>query len=159
MRALHSRFGGFSNGTLDAKPKTNRERHTDRTLRKPVQMHWLHQGHRSRPRSLKEMERIDMVARSEIDVLTPRTLDEALHMLHETETGLKIVAGASDVIVQLRDGAIKPNKLLNILSLTELRFIRLTSGQVHIGALSTYSDIVHNEITQKHGWVLVEAAK
>ena len=105
------------------------------------------------------MERVDLVARSEIDVLTPRTLDEALNMLHGTETGLKIVAGASDVIVQLRDGVIKPNRLLNILSLKDLRFIRLTSGQVHIGALSTYSDIVHNEITQKHGWVLVEAAK
>ena len=100
-----------------------------------------------------------MVARSEIDVLTPRTLDEALQMLQGNETGLKIVAGASDVIVQLRDGVIKPNKLLNILPLKELRFIRLTSGQVHIGALSTYSDIVHNEITRKHGWVLVEAAK
>ena len=100
-----------------------------------------------------------MVARSEIDVLTPRTLDEALRMLQGNEIGLKIVAGASDVIVQLRDGVIKPNKLLNILPLRELRFIRLTSGQVHIGALSTYSDIVHNEITRKHGWVLVEAAK
>ncbi len=100
-----------------------------------------------------------MVARSEIDVLTPRTLDEALHMLQENKTDLKIIAGASDVIVQLRDGVIKPNKLLNILSLKELRFIRLTSGQVHIGSLSTYSDIVHNEITRKHGWVLVEAAK
>ncbi len=105
------------------------------------------------------MEQVDLAARSEIDVLTPRTLDEALHMLHGTETGLKIVAGASDVIVQLRDGVIKPNRLLNILPLKELRSINLSSGHVHVGALSTYSDIIHNQITQKHGWVLVEAAK
>ena len=100
-----------------------------------------------------------MVARSEIDVLTPRTLDEALHMLQGTENGPKIVAGASDVIVQLRDGVIKPNRLLNILPLTELRFIRLISSRVHIGALSTYNDIVTNDITRKHGGVLVEAAR
>ena len=100
-----------------------------------------------------------MVARSEIDVLTPRTVDEALQILQGNKADLKIVAGASDVIVQLRDGVIKPNKLLNILPLKELRFIRLTSGEVHIGALSTYSDIVQSEITRKHGGVLVEAAK
>lgn len=100
-----------------------------------------------------------MVTRSEIDVLTPQTLDEALDALHQNETRIKIVAGGSDVIVQLRDGIIKTEKLLNILSLKELRFIRRTDDRVHIGALSTYSDIIHNEITQEHGWVLVEAAK
>ena len=105
------------------------------------------------------MERLVIVARSEIDVLTPRTLDEALHILQGTENGLKIVAGASDVIVQLRDGVIKPNRLLNILPLKELRFIRLTTGKVHIGALSTYSDIVHNEITRRHGRILIDAAR
>ena len=100
-----------------------------------------------------------MVMRSEIDVLTPQSLDEALDLLHQNETTFKIVAGGSDVIVQLRDGIINTGKLLNILSLKELRFIRHTDSRVHIGAISTYSDIIRNEITQKHGWVLVEAAK
>ena len=100
-----------------------------------------------------------MVTRSEIDVLTPQTLDEALDALHQNDSSLKIVAGGSDVIVQLRDGIIKPDKLLNILSLKELRYIRCTDDRIHIGALTTYSDIIHNEITQEHGWVLVEAAR
>ena len=76
-----------------------------------------------------------------------------------TNPSLKIVAGGSDVIVQLRDGIIKPDKLLNILSLNELRYVRRTDDRIHIGALTTYSDIIHNEITQKHGCVLAEAAK
>lgn len=100
-----------------------------------------------------------MVLRSEIDVLTPQTLDEALHLLHQSPQGLKIVAGGSDVIVQLRDGIIKTSKLLNIFSLKELRFIKEAGNRVHVGALSTYSDIVHDEITRKHAWVLVQAAE
>ena len=99
------------------------------------------------------------MTRSEIDVLTPQTLDEALDALHQNDSSLKIVAGGSDVIVQLRDGIIKPDKLLNILSLKELRYIRCTDDRIHIGALTTYRDIIHNEITQEHGWVLVEAAR
>jgi xanthine dehydrogenase FAD-binding subunit len=99
------------------------------------------------------------VSRSEIDVLTPQSLDEALDVLHHDESGIKIVAGGSDVIVQLRDGVLKTNKLLNILSLKELRFITHVDNRIHIGALSTYSEIIRSEIALKHAWVLVEAAK
>ena len=100
-----------------------------------------------------------MLARSEIDVLTPRTLDEALALLRKNETQLKIVAGGSDVIVQLRDGIIKTKVLLNILSLKDLRFIKRTDDLIRIGALSTYSDIINNENIQRHGWLLAEAAR
>jgi xanthine dehydrogenase FAD-binding subunit len=105
------------------------------------------------------LETVGLVPRSEIDVLTPQSIDEALDILQHDENEIKIVAGGSDVIVQLRDAIIKTDKLLNILSLRELRFIRHVDNRVHIGALSTYSDIIHNEIARKHGWVLVEAAR
>jgi CO/xanthine dehydrogenase FAD-binding subunit len=97
--------------------------------------------------------------RSEIDVLTPQTLDEALGLLQQNQNDLRIIAGGSDVIVQLRDGIIKTNKLLNILLLNELRYIRKINNQIHIGSLATYSDIVNGPLTKKHAWILVDAAK
>ncbi len=97
--------------------------------------------------------------RSEIDVLTPLSLDEALDMLHQEHAGLRIVAGGSDVIVQLRDGVLEAERLLNILSLKELRFIRKKGDQIHLGSLATYSDIINSELTRDHAWILVEAAK
>lgn len=97
--------------------------------------------------------------RSEIDVLTPETLEEALSLLQQRQDGLRIVAGGSDVIVQLRDGVIKPEKLLNILSLKELRFIRKDGDKIHVGSLATYSDIVNSQLTRKFAWILVGAAK
>lgn len=105
------------------------------------------------------MEDLALVVRSEIDVLTPHNLAEALEMLHQNDPELKVVAGGSDVIVQLRDGVLRASKLLNILSLQELRYIRMTGGQIHIGALTTYSDIIHHDLTRNHAWILVEAAR
>ncbi len=96
--------------------------------------------------------------RSEIDVLSPRTLEDALEIL-EKQAGIRIVAGGSDVIVQLRDGAIKADKLLNVLSLKELRFVKQTDNQIHIGSLATYSDIINSNLTRKHAWILVDAAR
>jgi len=97
--------------------------------------------------------------RSEVDVLTPRSLDEALNILHENRHGLKIIAGGSDVIVQLRDGVIKAKELLNILSVKELRFVKKDNDRIHIGALATYSDIVHSQLSRDHAWPLVESAR
>jgi len=97
--------------------------------------------------------------RSEIDVLTPRSLEEALEILHENPTGLRIIAGGSDVIVQLRDGVIKPQRLLNILSLKELRFVKKEDDRIHVGALTTYNDVTTSPLTRDHAWPLVEAAR
>jgi len=96
--------------------------------------------------------------RSEIDVLTPQSLDEALVWL-QSQGNLTIIAGGSDVIVQLRDGVLKTPKLLNILPLKELRFIRHVNGQVHVGALTTYRDILWSEEIREYGWILADAAR
>jgi len=97
--------------------------------------------------------------RSEIDVLTPRNLNEALDILHQNPHGLRIIAGGSDVIVQLRDGVFKADRLLNLLSVKELRFIRKLDDRIHLGALATYSEITTSPLTRKHAWPLVEAAR
>jgi xanthine dehydrogenase FAD-binding subunit len=97
--------------------------------------------------------------RSEIDVVTPRDINEALDLLHQDPAGMRVVAGGSDVIVQLRDGVIKTKKLLNLLSLKELMYVKQSSGQIHIGSLTTYGVIINSSLTQQHAWILVDAAK
>jgi len=96
--------------------------------------------------------------RDEINVVTPSSLDEALDILRNRRS-LKIIAGGSDIIVQLRDGVIEPSTLLNILSLKELRYIREGDDRIRIGALATYNDIIASSLTRKHAWVLVDAAR
>jgi CO/xanthine dehydrogenase FAD-binding subunit len=96
--------------------------------------------------------------RSEIDVLTPKTIDEALELRREHQDA-KIIAGGSDLIVQLRDGAIKTSQLLDISSLKELRFIREDQDKIQIGSLTTYNEIINSPIIRKHAWILAESAR
>jgi len=97
--------------------------------------------------------------RSEIDVLSPRTLEEALTLLQQHQNDIRIIAGGSDIIIQLRDGVVKTEKLLNILAVKDLRFIKEKEGRIHIGALSTYTEIIKSQHVKRHGWILLEAAK
>lgn len=123
-----------------------------------MQVHGVLEDYFSRPRGGQTLEAVEPMMRSEIDVLTPRSLDDALEILHANPNGLRIIAGGSDVIVQLKDGVIKPDKLLNILSVKELRFVSKQDDRIHIGALATYNDIITSELTRNHAWPLVEAA-
>lgn len=121
-------------------------------------MHRLHEDHNSGSKGRTELEAVNATHRSEIDVLTPHSLDEALELL-QSQGDLRIIAGGSDVIVQIRDGVLKIPKLLNILPLKELRFIKHVNGQVHVGALTTYRDLLESEAIMKYAWILADAAR
>jgi len=96
--------------------------------------------------------------RSEIDVLRANTINEALE-LRKQHQDAKIIAGGSDLIVQLRDGAVTARQLLDISSVKELRFIREDHGRILIGSLTTYSEIINSPIIRKHAWILAESAR
>ena len=74
------------------------------------------------------------------EVLTPRTLDEALDALG---SGGKLVplAGATDLMVYLEAGTLPPCTFLNIQELVELKPPLSANGSLTIGALTTYRDI------------------
>lgn len=97
--------------------------------------------------------------RCEIDVLSPHTLEDALSLLQQHQKDVKIIAGGSDIIIQLRDGVVKTEKLLNILAVKDLRFIEEKDGRIHIGALSTYTEIIRSQHIKRHAWILLEAAQ
>jgi xanthine dehydrogenase FAD-binding subunit len=95
----------------------------------------------------------------DIDVLEPRTLSDALSVLHKRSDSVKLIAGGTDAIVQLKDRTLQTKRLLDISRLDELRYIRKDGSTVHIGALSTYSDIIESSLLNQDCRVLVDASK
>jgi CO/xanthine dehydrogenase FAD-binding subunit len=62
----------------------------------------------------------------------------------------KPIAGGTDLMVLLEAGKLQHKKFLNIWKLPELREIAVTSTQVVLGALTTYSEVRrHNILTQE----------
>ena len=96
---------------------------------------------------------------SDIDVVEPRNLGDALSVLHERSDGMKPIAGGTDAIIRLKDRLLETRELLDISGLRELRYIRKEGSTVCIGALSTYSDIIESSVLKSLCRVLVEASK
>ena len=93
-----------------------------------------------------------------IEVYSPKTLEEALEILHMEKDKVKVIAGGTDLIIQMKDGIIPRKNLLNIYSIEELRYIRLDDGNIRIGALTTFTDIANSALVRNYAKVLAEAA-
>lgn len=76
----------------------------------------------------------------------PSTLAEALEFLSEKRGETKILAGGTDVMVDLRAKEISPDYLLDVSRLEELQGIRIEDGELHIGAAVTLSEIYSSPV-------------
>jgi len=90
---------------------------------------------------------------SNISMITPKTLKKALSLVSEE---YKIIAGGTDVIVELRKRN-ESEKLLNISQLPELKKIKKTKEAVIIGSTASVTDIITNKTIKKLFPLLVEA--
>ena len=70
--------------------------------------------------------------------ISPATTDEALATLQELGKSATVLAGGTDIMVQLQAGQIQPETLLHIGNLDDLRGIDRTDGAVGIGSLVTH---------------------
>lgn len=69
-----------------------------------------------------------------------------------------IIAGGSDVLVQMREGKRAGKELISIYMIDEMRGIRIDEHEaIRIGSLTSFSHITKNEIIQKYINVLGEA--
>ena len=70
----------------------------------------------------------------------------------------QIIAGGSDVLVQMREGKRAGKELISIYMLDELRGVSIDEAEnIRIGSLTSFSHITHDPIIQKYCNVLGEA--
>ncbi|MDR0994109.1 MAG: xanthine dehydrogenase family protein subunit M [Verrucomicrobiota bacterium] len=95
----------------------------------------------------------------EFEYVRPASLKDALRLLaRPPEGGAMPLAGGSDLIAWLRDGAVQPGLVVDIKQLPELRGIRVSGGGLWMGAAVPFSELMESPAVQKHAPVLVEAA-
>ena len=80
-----------------------------------------------------------------MDVLTPRTLEDALRLKAEHPGALPI-QGGTDVMVALNFDRARPDALLNLNEVAELRGWSRTNGSVRLGAGLTYTEAMEESL-------------
>ncbi len=82
------------------------------------------------------------------DYIAPASLDEIINIL-STHPGAKIIAGGTDLLVQMRNRMIDPSLIVDMRHLP-FKDIKISDTHVIIGSRVTYTQIVNAEILQQH---------
>ena len=95
----------------------------------------------------------------EFEYAKPDSLKEALALLARPVSGGAVpLAGGTDLVAWLRDGAVSPGRLVDLKGLGELRGIRLKAGKLWIGSNATFAEIIESPLVRRHAPLLVESS-
>ena len=87
----------------------------------------------------------------------PGTIDEAVAALAAADGGAKVLAGGTDLLVQLRAGVIGPDLIVDIKRIPEVRAIAAENGGFRIGAAVAGAEMGEHEALKASWPGVVEA--
>jgi nicotinate dehydrogenase FAD-subunit len=93
------------------------------------------------------------------DWQNPKTLKEACNLLEEERGEVKVIAGGTDLMINLRKGHLRPRCLVDITGIEDLHGIKEEDGKISIGAAVTHAEVASSLLVQGYGRVLSDAAR
>ena len=88
---------------------------------------------------------------------TPTTLDEALRLLGQHQAEARIVAGGTDLLLEIDRKLRSPRVLIDITRIPNLDQIRLEGGTFHIGPLVTHNQVAASALLVERAYPLAGA--
>ena len=82
-----------------------------------------------------------------VEVITPRTLDEALRLKSERPDA-RPIAGGTDLLVELNFDRTRPETILNLAEVPELKGWARDNGSLRLGAGLTYTEAMKPELAE-----------
>ena len=91
--------------------------------------------------------------------LISHSVEEALRLLSECTGQARILAGGSDLLLELQQGIRSPVQLLvDVTEIDEMCALEIRDGSLYIGASVTLSRLAHSELVGQHARALADAA-
>jgi aerobic carbon-monoxide dehydrogenase medium subunit len=92
------------------------------------------------------------------DYVRARSVDEALGLLAGHGEDVKVLAGGHSLLPMMKLRLARPEVLLDIAPITELRYIRVDGDELAIGALSTHAQVAASDLVKTEAPLLAHSA-
>jgi carbon-monoxide dehydrogenase medium subunit len=89
----------------------------------------------------------------------PATLDEAISILKTHNGEARLLAGGTDLVLQLRERKVKAKALIDLGSIADLNYIKEEDGWIKIGSMTTHKEIALSGVIMEKACVLADAAR
>ncbi len=95
---------------------------------------------------------------NDFEYFKPKNIDETLGLLQKFGKKAKPLAGGTDLIIRLNDGADTPEAVIDIKGLDDLKKLELSKSKLFIGSLVTFSMLIDSDVIKKKFPLIWEAA-
>jgi len=96
----------------------------------------------------------------DFEYIRPKTIADVVNFLDAHGSDTRILAGGTDLLIQLRNNDIQPSFILDLKNIPELQAgIQMKNGFVSIGAMVTISEVIMNPLINKYFPALIDATK
>jgi CO/xanthine dehydrogenase FAD-binding subunit len=99
-----------------------------------------------------------MAIAHDFDYARPTSLAEVLELLKAHGEKARILAGGTDLIVNIKESMVAPAILIDIKDIAELREIRIEADQISIGASVTFTELLESPLMKERFPMLWDAA-
>lgn len=89
----------------------------------------------------------------------PLSIEDALSTLKDSSKRITLLAGTTDIMVQLKNGGTSPEDVMDISRIPELTEITMDENSIEIGSCCTYSGIYNDLYVKRHYPALEKAAR
>ena len=89
--------------------------------------------------------------------LQPTSLAETLALLHRYAGQARLIAGGTDVLVELQRGVKPTATLIDITALDDLHYVRYDGSMLTLGALATHNDVIASPACVRYALPLAQA--
>jgi carbon-monoxide dehydrogenase medium subunit len=96
---------------------------------------------------------------AKFDYVKPASVAEAVQALRDGGEDAKILAGGQSLLPVLRLRLAAPSLLIDLGGIAELRGVREDGDRIAIGAMTSYYDILHDDLVEQHVALLARATE
>jgi carbon-monoxide dehydrogenase medium subunit len=94
----------------------------------------------------------------EFEYFEPASLDEAVQLLSSAGDGAQVLAGGTDLVVDMKTGRLRPSTVVNVKRIPGLRGIEDDEGGTRVGALTKVTYLEASSLVQERHPALAQAA-
>ena len=93
------------------------------------------------------------------DYIAPDSAEKALAVLAEKGKNAKLLAGGTDLLVELKNGPEVPEIIVDLSRIAEFKGIEETDEGLRIGSLVTHTEIMDSDMVARHAPAMIDAAR
>ena len=92
------------------------------------------------------------------EYINAQSIDEAVKLCSGNPGQSRLIAGGTDILTEIKEGVVRPQRVVDLGGIAELHGIRETEEALAIGAMATIAEIAQHPGIRRHYGALAEAA-